>query len=307
VSGQLPRETPPAPPTIDAAAVVAEVAAEVARRRAAGEYPQALIDRISAEFMVEPADDAPEPLAVIEASRPLRSHHPIVGPAIVFAKRVVRRLLTWYVSPIADDQTRFNLALLREFRALERHVGRVETPWPGGSHRDLNPQPEATGDAALAAIRVQLYGDRLPRAIEGRTLVVGGGAELIEALRASGAAPEAAPSDVFDLLDRAGQPSWTSVVVAGLLPRLSASETLQLIPAAALSLRPGGLLVVDAPLPGDGPMAHPAGVNPANVRWVPPETVVFLCEAAGLTDVDTLSFVASALPWYAVVARRPEP
>jgi len=49
-----------------------------------------------------------------------------VGGVIVFGKRVVRRLLAWYVAAIAQDQTRFNLAILRELRALEQRVARLE-------------------------------------------------------------------------------------------------------------------------------------------------------------------------------------
>src|SRR5207248_3205659 len=37
---------------------------------------------------------------------------PIVGPAVRFAKRVVRRGLRWYVKPIMEQQSRFNHAVL---------------------------------------------------------------------------------------------------------------------------------------------------------------------------------------------------
>jgi hypothetical protein len=70
--------------------------------------------------------DPPEICAVIESSRPLRSAYRVAGPGIVFAKRVVRRLLAWYVAPIAVDQTRFNLSLLRDLRALERRLDTLE-------------------------------------------------------------------------------------------------------------------------------------------------------------------------------------
>jgi hypothetical protein len=112
----------------DAAAVVAELRAEVARKRAAGEYPEALLERLRAEFRPDETLDPPETLVLVESSRPLRSTRPVLGGAIVFGKRAVRRLLAWYVAPIAQDQTRFNVAVLRELRRLEDRVARLEKP-----------------------------------------------------------------------------------------------------------------------------------------------------------------------------------
>lgn len=40
------------------------------------------------------------------------SNRPVVGPAIRFAKRAVRRSLRWYVAPMWAQQSRFNHALL---------------------------------------------------------------------------------------------------------------------------------------------------------------------------------------------------
>jgi hypothetical protein len=111
---------------VDVAAPVAEVEAEVARRRAAGDYPEELLLRLRAGFAVEEESEPPEALAIVESSRPLRSTRPVVGPAVVFGKRVLRRLLSWYVHPAVHDQNRFNLALLRDLRALEARLERLE-------------------------------------------------------------------------------------------------------------------------------------------------------------------------------------
>jgi hypothetical protein len=43
---------------------------------------------------------------------PSGSDRPVVGPAIRFTKRAVRRALRWYVAPIMEQQTRFNQAVL---------------------------------------------------------------------------------------------------------------------------------------------------------------------------------------------------
>ncbi|MGF9713266.1 FkbM family methyltransferase [Paenibacillus naphthalenovorans] len=45
------------------------------------------------------------------AYRYLNSHRKVLGPLIVFAKKVIRKLLKWYIEPIAFQQTRFNNAV----------------------------------------------------------------------------------------------------------------------------------------------------------------------------------------------------
>ncbi len=43
---------------------------------------------------------------------PSGSSRPVIGPAIRFGKRVVRRGLRWYLGPVAEQQSRFNNAML---------------------------------------------------------------------------------------------------------------------------------------------------------------------------------------------------
>ena len=50
--------------------------------------------------------------ATVQIEFPSGSARPVVGPAIRFAKRVVRRGLRWYVKPVIDQQNRFNHAVL---------------------------------------------------------------------------------------------------------------------------------------------------------------------------------------------------
>jgi hypothetical protein len=107
-------------------AIVAELRADVQRKRAAGAYPADLLERLRTEFHPDEGLEPPEVSVLIQSSRWLRSDRPVVGGTIVFGKRVIRRLLAWYVAPIAVDQTRFNLAILRELRDLEERVARFE-------------------------------------------------------------------------------------------------------------------------------------------------------------------------------------
>jgi hypothetical protein len=121
----------------DLDAMAAELTAEVARGRSAGTYPASLIARLETPFHPDEGAEPPEASVRVESARPLHSTRPVVGGVTVFCKRVVRRLLSWYVAPIAQDQTRFNLAILREVRDLEERVARIE-----GSKAAAGPEPD---------------------------------------------------------------------------------------------------------------------------------------------------------------------
>jgi len=134
----------PAPEVVAAtpeiARMVAEVTAEVESGRRAGAYPASLLAALDTPFHPDEGLEPPEASAVVVSARPLRSTRPVVGGLTVFGKRAVRRLLSWYVAPIARDQTRFNLAILRELRALEERVARLEGPSPPSALEA--PEPE---------------------------------------------------------------------------------------------------------------------------------------------------------------------
>lgn len=294
--------------TVDVGMIVAEVEADVRRRRAAGDYPPALLHRLSTEFHVESDDDAPEALALIQASRPLRSDHPGIGAAIMFAKRVVRRLLAWYVQPVADDQTRFNTAAVRELRLIERRLQRLETPWvrpPGSPAADLAAEQLLEG---VAAARADALARLLGRAPPGPRLVLGPASPATTPL--PGHDTELRFGDPLDHLAQVATSSLSAVVLAGVLPRLSACELLRVVPLAADTLRSGGLLVADAPRPEHASLpADPSALEPDMVRWVAPSTAALLCEAAGLercdlTDVGKSDREAQG-PWFVVTAWKP--
>jgi hypothetical protein len=54
--------------------------------------------------------------ADIDIELPSGSDRPVVGPVIVFTKRVVRRGLRWYLQPIMRQQSLFNHAVLDAFQ-----------------------------------------------------------------------------------------------------------------------------------------------------------------------------------------------
>ena len=111
---------------VDVQAIVRDIQDRVAAGRAAGKYPADMLEKVSMPFDISRTADPPEVLSLIQVSRPIRSTKPVVGPVIVLWKKVLRRLLAWYVSPVAEQQTRFNDTITRELRALQRRVDELE-------------------------------------------------------------------------------------------------------------------------------------------------------------------------------------
>jgi hypothetical protein len=305
---------------VDVAAVVAGIEAEVARRRAAGEYPEDLLRRLAVEFH-DVADERTslEELAHIETVRPLVSTRSRLAPASVFAKKLLRRAVAWYVRPIAEDQSRFNFALLHEVRSLRERVDMLDSAWtrPHGSPpREAGVQMLDLTAARLGILDVALRevppgpvvvlwwaDDALLRALVSRGLAVETATrDGAMALAARAAGVRVHDVDPMGLLRDSG-PTFAAVVAPGLLPMLTPSEALALVPLCAAALREGGRVYFDAPDPaGPGVPADPALVDPGYRRWVSRDTVTLLCDAAGLRDI-AVEQVGTAL-WHAVTARR---
>jgi SAM-dependent methyltransferase len=62
----------------------------------------------------------------VTAERPLQRRPGPLGPPIVFTKRLLRKLMRWYVEPLAADQRTFNDATLKLLDELYEHVDRLE-------------------------------------------------------------------------------------------------------------------------------------------------------------------------------------
>jgi hypothetical protein len=58
---------------------------------------------------------------------PSGSARPVVGPAILLAKRVVRRGLRWYLAPIMEEQSRFNHSVLDLLESLRLQQERLRS------------------------------------------------------------------------------------------------------------------------------------------------------------------------------------
>jgi hypothetical protein len=281
--------------------LVAEIEATVARRRAAGEYPEALLDRLSADFHIVRHDEPMEALVHIHTHATPVNRRPVIGRGVVFSKRLLRRAIAWYVQPIAAQQTSFNLAAVREVRSLQRRIERLETPWQR-PHR----APGAATDAAVLGARAAAMIAALADGT-GPILVLPGITDgLRDALVAE--APALAnrlvmlDSDPIAELHRRTTASLGAVVAPATLAMVSSADLLSVIALAGSKLALGGTLVVDAPAnEGRGAPADPSSIDPAMCRWVHRDTVALLAEAAGLT-MGSVAEVAGG--WYSAVATR---
>ena len=58
----------------------------------------------------------------VMAERPITSHRRFLGPILVFGKKVVRKLLRWYVNPFVDQQRNFNAAMVRLMNSTQTQL-----------------------------------------------------------------------------------------------------------------------------------------------------------------------------------------
>jgi len=286
-----------AAPPVDVRALVADIEATVARRRASGGYPEGLLQSLRAEFRVAPREESLAALAYIDTHQPPLNRRPLVGRGIVFGKRLLRRSIAWYVQPIAQQQTRFNRAASIQVRALEERIARLETPWK----REVSlAAPALETPARLAALLRALEGVRAGRVLVIEVDGAGIGERLRQAWPQAETLPEVLQGDPMRLLAECETATLAAVVLPAVLPALSASDLVEICAAAAGRLPAGGLLILDCPDPdGSAAPRDPSGIEPGMVRWVHRATAEVLCRAAGFDEV-TIHDVNGS--WYGVVA-----
>ena len=103
----------------DLAALFEQLKQEVRRSGAAPGAPGAEDDRHAARAEAER-------LWPVSADRSLRLRPGVRGGVGTPAKAVLRKLMRWYVEPVAYDQRSFNAAALRLIDDLEERVARLE-------------------------------------------------------------------------------------------------------------------------------------------------------------------------------------
>ena len=120
--------------------VVEDAELSVRGRLESGEYAAEFLQQLRTPFAGMQAPDQPEELALISSAHPLQASGPLRALNITI-KRVVRRLLAWYVHPITVDQSRFNEAIIREVRRLEHRLQVLESGQAAGAGASDEPPP----------------------------------------------------------------------------------------------------------------------------------------------------------------------
>jgi hypothetical protein len=104
---------------VDVAALLEQLREEVRRSGAAPGGPGSGDDRHAARAEAER-------LWPVSADRPLRLRPGFRGGVGTPVKAVLRKLMRWYVEPVAYDQRSFNAAALRLIDDLEERVRKLE-------------------------------------------------------------------------------------------------------------------------------------------------------------------------------------
>ena len=231
----------------DVAAMMTRVAATLA---AAERSPEGA----SGVLGVAPEGDTEINVAALRGNADIRIDFPpgsgrrIVGPAVRLAKRALRRSVSWYVTPMMEQQSSLNHALLDSIERLRLRVEGLGAS-PGGQ-----------------------VGAGLPPVGKGsRAVVVGPSATTLAALVAPGgtdaqaAGLEVVAGDAVTELRRRDTRSLDLVVadVAGMAPE----RLVDLVQAAFDALAPRASVVL-APSGPDGAQATGRSLHPRALAWV---------------------------------------
>lgn len=296
--------------TFDAARVMAEIKDEVARRRAAGDFPPSLereldlaFDRyvpagsVSSDFSeaVRAADRA----AYINVAVPTESQKPGVGEV----KRVLRKAMAWYLNYLAQQTTAFATASVRAMRSLGERLDLAEA-----SLAELRPAEDDAADRPAIAPDLSAWRElcigRLPK--RGRVLLTecGDGAllrdlvaagvdaygveprgPLVDAAAAAGL--EAWPDDPFAHMRAVADGYLAGLVLSGCIDRMNLARQRLMVQMTAAKLAPGAPLVLIATDPAAWSTAvHPLEADLAPGRPLHASTWAHLLERAGFTEVE---------------------
>lgn len=319
--------------------LIAEIEAEVKRRRDSGDLPTGLehdLDQIFDELVPRAGDDdfesvldEAEQAAFIDLNVPTESRAAVLVPV----KRTIRRVLLFYMDYVVRQISEFTEASTRAARILGGRVERMERRNDELRERiDTLLHELRHRDQRAAAVARSLGADPLPawadqivswfEGVPGRVLhAESGRGELVSRLREAGvdaygvepdqslaAEPiddelELRPDDPADHLASAGEAAAGGVVLSGCTDRLSSSRQIELADGAARALRDGGLIALVVTDPRRWTEAR--SVMAADVAMGRPfhrETWSELLEARGFTDVKIEG--GEDAPAYAVRARR---
>ncbi len=114
-------------PGIDVAKLAAQIRSEVERKIEEGVYPPELLSEVQVRpDPVRAAIDRMRSVLPFHPGVPVLSHRPGIGPALTFAKRVVRRGLKWYTVGLIAQFEAFAAATSALAEALATRVDQLD-------------------------------------------------------------------------------------------------------------------------------------------------------------------------------------
>jgi hypothetical protein len=308
----------------DVAALMADIEREVRERRRAGqiddEYERELdrlFDSVAPPGAVGPGVDAAlvraERAAIIDPVGPVASRI----PGVALLRRVLRKLMAFYVEHIARQVTAFGVTTVRSIRLLGERIDEVEARAPSTDPRVLGVEIPVTSDLDLAPWRDLVV--KHCAAATGRLLHAecGDGALLVAlhdaGIDAYGIDPRPSAASIADehrvevrtvtALShlRAVPPgALGGAVLSGCTERQAVGDQVELIDRVSAALAPGAPIVVLSRDPGGD--LDPIATDLAPGRPLHAQTWAFLLARRGFTAVELrLDDVAGS---YAVVATR---
>jgi hypothetical protein len=312
----------------DADTLMADIEREVRARRRAGQVDDAYereLDRIF-DAVAPPGAAAPglegalaraERAAVIDPVGPVASRL----PGVALMRRVLRKLLAFYVEHVARQVTAFGVMIVRSVRILGERVDEIEARSPVTDPRLAQVAAPVTSDLDLAPWR-DLVTERLAP-VHGRVLHAdcGDGAFVValctagidaygvDARRDSAAVAdergaEVRTAGVLEHLRAVPPGALAALVLSGCVERLAVGDLVEVVDRAAHALAPGAPVVVLSrdPAKDEG---DPIARDLAPGRPLHAETWAFLLGRAGFDTVERHD--AGVASSYAVSAVRARP
>ncbi|HVM66036.1 MAG TPA: methionine biosynthesis protein MetW [Acidimicrobiales bacterium] len=296
---------------IDLARVQEEIAEEVRRRRAAGDFPPGLEQELDAMFArYAPAgtsDDFDDVLAAAEAQSFIHADVPTASQRrpLGYVKRALRKVMAWYMRFLAQQVTAFAGTVTRAVALLGHRVESLERVTLVRRPALVAPAVDASAVVvpALAGTRGRVLHAECGDGALVRALVDAGvdayGVEPMEAAaaEASDAGLDVRTDTALAHLRKLGDAALAAVVLSGCTDTLAAGDRLAVIGEAARVLAPGGALVVVSA----GPRAWARGVGAVVADLSPgrpwhPETWAHVLSEHGLVAGRTCPLPSGSSP-----------
>jgi hypothetical protein len=307
---------------VDVEEVMRHIDERVASRGSAPEYKEESVEELEQRGMeVDRGELFADPLqelsmsiqfargyAEIHSNFPLGSSRKVIGPLIVFAKKVVRKFLQTYMDAVFDQQREFNRRLLNIIENLDQLILRDRArKYPGGIDRaSFYERWGDDFDQTAARLRplaglfrgaewvVDLNagrGEFLRAASDEEVEVVGVEADVTLAGDCQQRGLPVLCIDPLVYLEQAPDASVPAVFTRGLGERMLPHELRYAINLLADRMPKGAALAILNHRPTSFYGGEKAFRDPTIERLVHPEALVFLLEKAGFAQAESRPFL----------------